>query len=274
MLDEGPWEEGEDADDMWLKMATCVRKVASEVFGVSRGGKREAKDTWWWNDEVQRAIREKKECFKRLHHDKSVANIEGYKIAKRVAKRAVSVAKGQAYDGLYQRLGTKEGEKDIYRMARIRERKTRDINQIKCIKDGTDRLLVKDEEIKDRWREYFDKLFNGENEGPALELDDSFDDTNRRFVRRIQEAEIGEALKRMKGGKAMGPDGIPIEVWRYLGARAIVWLTKLFNLIFRSNKMPEEWRRSILVPIFKNKGDVQSCTNYRGIKLMSHTMKL
>nr|AWA44767.1 hypothetical protein SO140N16_000001 [Saccharum officinarum] len=199
MLDEGPWEEGEDADDMWLKMATCVRKVTSKVFGVSKGGKREAKDTWWWNDEVQRAIREK-ECFKRLHHDKSVANIEDYRIAKRVAKRAVSVAKGQAYDGLYQRLGTKEGKNNIYRMARIRERKTRDINQIKCIKDGTDRLLVKDEEIKDRWREYFDKLFNGENEGPALELDDSFDDTNRRFVRRIQEAEIGEALKRMKGG--------------------------------------------------------------------------
>ena len=61
----------------------------------------------------------------------------------------LSVAKGKAYDDLYQRLGTKEGEKDIYRMARIRERKTRDINQIKCIKDGTDRLLVKDEEIKD-----------------------------------------------------------------------------------------------------------------------------
>ncbi|KAK3525760.1 hypothetical protein QTP70_007516 [Hemibagrus guttatus] len=38
--------------------------------------------------------------------------------------------------------------------------------------------------------------------------------------------------------------------------------------------MPEEWRRSVLVPIFKNKGDVQSCSNYRGIKLMSHTVKL
>ena len=45
-------------------------------------------------------------------------------------------------------------------------------------------------------------------------LDDSFDDTNRRFVRRIQEVEIGETLKRMKRGKALGPDGIPIEVWR------------------------------------------------------------
>ncbi|KAG2560585.1 hypothetical protein PVAP13_8KG079668 [Panicum virgatum] len=175
MISEGPWEEEEDADDMWLKMSTCVRKVASEVFGVSRGGKQEGKDTWWGNDK----------CFKHLHLDKSAANIEGYKLAKRVAKRAVSVANGKAYDDLYQRLGTKEGENDIYRMARIRERKTRDINQIKCIKDGTDRLLVKDEEIMDRWREYFDKLFNGKSESPTLELDDSFDDTNRRFVRRI-----------------------------------------------------------------------------------------
>jgi hypothetical protein len=194
---------------------------------VSRGGKQEVKETWWWNDEVQRAIKEKKECFKRLHLDKSATNIEGYRLAKRSAKRAVSVAKGQAFDDLYQWLDTKEREKDIYRIARTRERKTRDINQIKCIKDGTDRLLVKDEEIKDRWREYFDKLFNGENEGPTFELYDSFDDTNRHFVRRIQEAQIGEALKRMKGGKAMGPDGIPIEVWRCLGERAVVWLTKL-----------------------------------------------
>ena len=79
-----------------------------------------------------------------------------------------------------------------------------------------------------------------------------FDDTNRRFVWRIQEAEIGETLKKMKGGKAMGLDGIPIEVWRCLGDRVIVWLTKFFNFIFRSNKMPEEWG-SILVPIFKTR---------------------
>jgi hypothetical protein len=93
-------------------------------------------------------------------------------------------------------------------------------------------------------------------------------------MRRIQESEVKNVLKRMKGGKAMGPDGIPIEVWMTLGDVVIVWLTKLFNIIFQSNKMPDEWRQSILVPIFKNKGDVPSCTNYRGIKLMSHTIKL
>ena len=117
-------------------------------------------------------------------------------------------------------------------------------------------------------------MFNGENENITVQLDDSFDDTNRRFMRMIQESEVREASKRMKRGKTMGPDGIPIKVWRCLRDIAIVWLTKMFNNIFRSNKMPEEWRRSIFVPIYKNKRDIQSCTNYRGIKLMSHTMKL
>ena len=61
----------------------------------------------------------------------------------------------------------------------------------------------------------------------------------------------------MKEDKVMGSDGIPIEVWRCLGDIVIVWLTKLFNHIFRSNKMPDEWRRSILVLIYKNKGDIK-----------------
>jgi hypothetical protein len=70
---------------------------------------------------------------------------------------------------------------------------------------------VKDDEIKNRWREYFDKLFNDESEKTAIELDDSID-TNRRFVRRIQESEVKEALKKMKTDKTLGYDDIPIEV--------------------------------------------------------------
>ena len=51
------------------------------------------------------------------------------------------------------------------------------------------------------------------------------------------------------------------------------FLTRLFNSILRTEEMLREWR-SILVPIFKNKEDVQNCSNYRGIMLMSHSMKL
>jgi hypothetical protein len=132
-------------------------------------------------------------------------------------------------------------------MAKSRQRKTRDIIQIKCIKDEREWFLTKDKDIKNRWQEYFDKLFNEDSGNSSIELDISLDDLNRQFVCRIQESEVKDALKRMKGGKVMGSDGISIKVWRSLGDIAIVWLTKLFNLIFQSNKIPDEWRQSILV---------------------------
>jgi hypothetical protein len=168
-----------------MGMTICIRRVASEEFGVTKAGKREAKETWWWNEKVQKAIKEKKECFTCMHLDRSMDNVERYTVIKKTAKRTVSEAMGQMYDGLYQWLGMKEGEKNIYRMVKRRERKTRDIIQVKCIKDETERLLTRDEDIKNRWREYFDKLFNEDSGSSSIELDISSDDLNRQFVRRI-----------------------------------------------------------------------------------------
>jgi hypothetical protein len=54
-------------------------------------------------------------------------------------------------------------------MAKLQERKTRDFNQVKCIKDEVYRLLMKDDEIKNRRRKYFDKLFNDESEKTVIE---------------------------------------------------------------------------------------------------------
>jgi hypothetical protein len=55
-----------------------------------------------------------------MHQDRSADNVERYKVAKKTAKLAVSKARGPMYDGLYQWLDMKEGEKDIYRMAKRR----------------------------------------------------------------------------------------------------------------------------------------------------------
>ena len=69
----------------------------------------------------------------------------------------------KAYDELYCKLGTKDGEKNMYKLAKTMEMKTRVLNGVKCIKDGDRRVLVKEEEIKERWKSYFDILFNGSN---------------------------------------------------------------------------------------------------------------
>ena len=58
-----------------------------------------------------------------------------------------------------------------------------------------------------------------------------------------------------------------------MGETGIEFLTRLFNKLLVGGQMPKE-RRSVLIPIYKNKGDAQCCGNYRGIKLISDTMKI
>jgi hypothetical protein len=47
VLKEVPWHEGGDANSMWMKMSTCIRKVASEKFRVTKEDKYKTKETWW-----------------------------------------------------------------------------------------------------------------------------------------------------------------------------------------------------------------------------------
>ncbi|KAK3526616.1 hypothetical protein QTP70_030755 [Hemibagrus guttatus] len=147
----------------------------------------------------------------------------------------------------------------------------KDVQQVRVIKDRDGRVLTSEESVQKRWKEYFEELMNEENE---REKRGERVNSVEQKVDKIRKDEVRKALKRMKSGKAVGPDDIPVEVWKCLGEAAVEFLTSLFNSILESEKIPEEWKRSVLVPIFKNKGDVQSCSNYRGIKLMSHTMKL
>ena len=93
-------------------------------------------------------------------------SFERYKLAKKEAKKAVQNVRAKVYKEVYEKLDTKEVEKDI---ARIRERKTRDLCTMRCVKDEDQKILVRDEEIKERWRENFEKLFNGSS---TQDLDD------------------------------------------------------------------------------------------------------
>ena len=95
-----------------------------------------------------------------------------------------------------------------------------------------------------------------------------------RDVEDIFGEEVRTGLRKMKKGKAQGPDDIPVEAWIALENKGMEFLVNFFNRLLRGEKMPDEWRRGVLVPLYKGKGDIKECGNYRRIKLMSHTMKL
>ena len=103
----------------------------------------------------------KRMCYRNLGKNRDEVSFENYKLAKKETKKAVNEARTKVYQDIYARLDSKEGEKDIYRIARMREKKTRDLGIIRYIKDHNQKVLVKDTDIKERWKDYFDKLFNG-----------------------------------------------------------------------------------------------------------------
>ena len=45
----------------WDKTPEMLRKTAEYVLGVTSGKRKGDKETWWWNEEVQESIKEKKE---------------------------------------------------------------------------------------------------------------------------------------------------------------------------------------------------------------------
>ncbi|KAK3561941.1 hypothetical protein QTP86_019064 [Hemibagrus guttatus] len=169
--------------DDWETTAEVIRETGRKVLGVSSGRRKEDKETWWWNEEVQDSIQRKRLAKKKWDMDRTEENRQEYKELQRRVKREVSKAKQKAYDELYTRLDTREGEKDLYRLARQRDRDGKDVQQ---------------------------------------------------KVDKIRKDEVRKALKRMKSGKAVGPDDIPVEVWKCLGEAAVEFLTSLFNRVLEN----------------------------------------
>ena len=61
---------------------------------------------------------------------------------------------------------------------------------------------------------------------------------NYRLCSHISKEETSDVLRKMKPGKVIGLDCIPVEIWKCLGKRGIEWLTDLFNVIFMMAMMP------------------------------------
>jgi len=51
-------------------------------------------------------------------------------------------------------------------------------------------------------------------------------------------------------------------------------MMQLCQRVLDRNRIPDEWKTSVVVPIFQGKGDVINCGSYRGVKLLEHGMKI
>ena len=63
------------------------------------------------------------------------------------------MAKGHEYDNLYERLKTKESEKELYKLARQRDRAGKDVQHMRAIKNENGNVMINSEAVLKRWKE-------------------------------------------------------------------------------------------------------------------------
>ena len=120
---------------------------------------------------------------------------------------------------------------------------------MKVIKDEYSNVMVSLEAVLKRCKEYFEKLMNKENDREPKTEEAEVVNKEVNCVSR----EVKNAQRRMKKVK------LPVEVWKCMGEMGLEFLTRPFNKLLVGEWMPEEWRRSVLIPIYKNKKDAQCC---------------
>ena len=139
----------------------------------------------------------------------------------------------------------------VYTLVKTRYRRSKDISDMPFINSLEGQILTVGSEIIQRWLTYFDGLLNTENTRKQIESGVVTEGPNETF----NVNGVSEQLGKMGLDKATGADDLPIETVRILAKQDIRYVVEAMNQVLHHG-IQEIWRKSMMVSMYKGKGDI------------------
>lgn len=246
-----------NVQEQWNEMHNILSKIEKEEIGTrDRKGKKA-----WMTEDILQMMEER-----RNHKNK---NSQRYREMDEKIQREVRRAKEQWVKEKCEEIEMLERKNDYFAVhKKIKEVTGKNKKPTTyALLDDNNKAIIDIEDLKKHWKSYIEQLFKS-TEPRRFEVTRDLESSPK-----ILKQEVLRAIKNSKSGKSPGPDQLHIEMIKLLEEEHIDRLVQLFNEIYSTGVIPQEWLRSEFIPIPK-KASAKRCDEYRLISLMSHILKL
>ena len=265
-------ETDHDATNKWDTIKKTYVEVATKVLGHKKKNHKE-----WLTPETWKKIEERKQLKIKMLSTKSARLQqqvqEAYKGKDKEVKKSARNDKRSNVEGLAAEAESAAARGELSTVYKITKRLCGNYTTHPAPVKGNDGSTITTErEQADRWVEYFCDVLNHPQSNEPADPPPVPDDLNI-DTRPPTEAEVKNAIKAMKSGKAPGVDSIHAEMLKADLSTATRVLTNLFDTIWDKETIPSDWAKGLIIKIPK-KGNLLVWDNWRGITLLSIPSKV
>jgi len=123
--------------------------------------------------------------------------------------------------------------------------------RLATVKNKEGKPLDNKAEIKQRWKQHYEELYNSGNPVDRTVLEELPVNNKQERMLNIMEGEIEAAIKNLKRKKAPGEDNITAEMIQAGGSCSVEMLHRLCNKFYNDKECPSDWSKAVIVPIHK-----------------------
>ena len=263
------WRQEASGERKWTVIKEGLNKAAEDVLGQE---KRRSPD--WFQDNIhtlETLITKRNDLFSRWLRTRSPTDRQRYVTKRREVAHEIRRCKnvwfqkkaGEVEAAVRKGRGAWKGLREL-QQGRAGLRPVRP----HAIKDLDGNLCAGHDSTLQRWYQHFNSVLNVHSSYDVHVVDAVEEYPTRSELADPPTAEeVVEAMGKLKEGKAGGKNGILPEMVRGCGEMMMDYTLDMFRTVWMEERVPQEWRDALLVPIPK-KGDLTQCDNWRGISLL------